>query len=103
MLGKLLNKLSLLCARLILPRSRRRCCYCVHYRPSDGVCGIYFINRGSVFNIKTSPWFDCLLESLRDQIQVADLDVLHASAELGRQRDAKNKEGEEDGLEEDPT
>ena len=39
------------------------------------------IHKGNVVNLRTSPWYNCLLGELKQDIQTADMDALHTAAE----------------------
>lgn len=52
-----------------------------------GICRVYLLIEGSPCALRVSPWDECLIEPLEDEVQVSDVYALHELAEQMRRED----------------
>jgi len=89
-------------------RRGTHCCRCP-YRRFDyrlGICRVYFLYKGNASALRVSPWEECALVDLQQDIQVADMEVLHGMAEKIKEEQKEQEEEDgngNEGSEESPT
>lgn len=64
------------------------CCNCNRFDKSRWLCKVAIIYKGCPSYTRTRPWFDCLLQDIKDQINFVDLNIIHEQVESALEKEA---------------